>query len=171
MWRGIAIGSCLVLSLVGLVSGQAQRSPATLDDLLAELRALRSDVNQSSSVSTRAMLLAARVQVQEHRISEASRQLVELQRELEFMGRRRDGMREALQSLEERRPTLAPAQRAENEDHIRDAADRLQEETQREAVVRQRHTDATTALLFEQGRWTDFNSRLDELERVLSPSR
>jgi hypothetical protein len=59
------------------------------------------------------------VQVQEHRISEASRQVVERQRELEFRGRRREGMREALQSLEERRPTLAPAQRAENEEKPR----------------------------------------------------
>jgi hypothetical protein len=42
---------------------------------------------------------------------------------------------------------------------------------QRESALRQRLTDASNALLLEQNRWTEFNSRLDELERALSISR
>jgi uncharacterized membrane-anchored protein YhcB (DUF1043 family) len=166
--RHALVGAAIALVTAGLVSAQAQRSPATLDDLLAEVRALRGDLNQSSAVSTRALLLAARVQVQEHRISEASRLLVELQREADFVTRRREGLTETLKVLEERRPTLPAAQRAENEEHIRGSIERVQEETQRESALRQRLTDASNALFLEQNRWAEFTSRLDELERTLS---
>ena len=168
MWRSLVIGMCSAFVIVGIASGQAQRSPATLDDLLTEMRALRADLNQSSGFSTRALLLAARVQVQEHRIAETSRQLVELQREAEFMARRREGMELALKSQEERRSTLPAAEREANEEGIRAGNERLQVEMQREAALRQRLTDASNALLMEQNRWTDFNSRLDELERGLA---
>jgi hypothetical protein len=169
MWRAIIGGICIALVMVGIVSGQARRSPATLDDLLLEIRAFRGDLNQSSSVSTRALLLAARVQVQEHRISEISRQVVDLQRETDFIGRRREELESAVKMFEQRRPTLSSdAQRAENEENLRTSIERLQEDTRRGSTLRQRLTDASNALLMEQNRWSDFNARLDELERALT---
>jgi hypothetical protein len=42
---------------------------------------------------------------------------------------------------------------------------------QRESALRQRLTDASNALLLEQNRWTDFNSRLDDLERALTSAK
>jgi hypothetical protein len=139
-----------------------------LDDLLTEVRALRADLNQTSSVSTRALLLAARVQVQEHRIAEANRQLAELQRETDMVTRRREGMTDALRAQEDRRSTLPAPQRTELDEQIRASVERLQAETQRESALRQRQMDAATTLLSEQNRWSDFNSRLDELERALT---
>jgi chromosome segregation ATPase len=172
MLRHTTIIALFAVLVVGVVSGQSQRSPATLNDLLNEVRGLRGDLSRSSGVSTRALLLAARVQVQEHRIAELNRQLLDLQREVDFMGRRREGMADALKMLEDRRPTLSSnAQRAENEENIRASIARLQEEVQRESTLRQRLTDASNALLLEQNRWTDFNSRLDELERALATAR
>ena len=62
MLRQTTLVALLAILVVAVASGQAQRSPATLDDLLAEMRALRADLSESSAVSTRALLLAARVQ-------------------------------------------------------------------------------------------------------------
>ena len=53
MWRRMAVGTCLALLVGGGVSGQGQRSPATLDDLLREVRALRADLNESLRSTTR----------------------------------------------------------------------------------------------------------------------
>jgi hypothetical protein len=67
-------------ALVG--SGQAQRSPATLDDLLTEIRGLRADLSQQSSASFRTQLLVARLTLQEQRINALAGQLNETRRAL-----------------------------------------------------------------------------------------
>jgi hypothetical protein len=61
MWRGMAVGTCLAVLVVAVASGQAQRSPATLDDLLTEIRGLRADLSQQSGASLRTQLLVARL--------------------------------------------------------------------------------------------------------------
>ena len=82
MWRGIGIGISLAVLLVLGVSGQAQRSPATVDDLLAEMRGLRADLNQSSTASVRAQLLVGRLQLQEVRINTLGRDLTDIRQRL-----------------------------------------------------------------------------------------
>jgi hypothetical protein len=76
------IACALAIIVAGVVSGQAQRSPATLDDLLAELRRLRTDLNASVGTNTRAQVIVGRLGVQEQRITSASRELVEVQNQL-----------------------------------------------------------------------------------------
>ena len=58
MRRGIAIGTGLALLLAAVAYGQAERSPATLDDLLVEMRGLRTDLGQQSSATLRTQSLA-----------------------------------------------------------------------------------------------------------------
>ena len=82
MFRPIMIACALAIIVAGVVSGQAQRSPATLDDLLAELRRLRTDLNASVGTNTRAQVIVGRLGVQEQRITSASRELVEVQNQL-----------------------------------------------------------------------------------------
>src|SRR6188472_3387774 len=57
------------------LSAQAQRSIASLDELLTEVRRL-------SSASIRTQLLTARLQLQEQRVYTASRQVTDVQTEL-----------------------------------------------------------------------------------------
>ena len=47
----------LIVAFVGSLAAQARTTPATLDDLLAELRAVRADKAQSSSAVVRTQLL------------------------------------------------------------------------------------------------------------------
>src|SRR5687768_16058431 len=82
MWRGMAIATCLTLLVVGVVSGQGQRSPATLDDLLTEIRGLRADLNQSTTGSVRAQLISARLALQEGRINTLAGQLADVRQQL-----------------------------------------------------------------------------------------
>ena len=79
MCRQTTIIVLFAVVVVGVVSGQSQRSPATLEDLLPEMRGLRADLAQSSSGTIRAQLVVGRVQVQEQRIASLRRELTDIQ--------------------------------------------------------------------------------------------
>src|SRR5687767_5093891 len=83
---GSALGAILVLAAVTSAAGQQRTPPAvtaaTLDDVLDELRALRTELRESSAASLRAQLLVARLQLQEERINTVWRQLSEVDDQL-----------------------------------------------------------------------------------------
>jgi hypothetical protein len=159
MWRGIAIGSCLGLLLVAAVSAQPQRSPATLDDLLTELRGLRTDLNASAGTATRAQVIVGRLQVQEQRIASVTRELVEVQDQV------RAAMKQRMES------GAVVLDRVSYSRDIAEVESRLLRERQREDDLRYRENELLNMLVTEQGRWIEFSSRLDELERALVISR
>ena len=78
----VALIAILVVVVTGGVTGQQRPAPsraATLDDLLEELRAFRSELRDSSATSLRAQLLLARLQLQEQRVNTIWRQLSEVE--------------------------------------------------------------------------------------------
>jgi len=170
MWRGIAIGISFALVIVSVVSGQSQRSPATLDDLLAEVRGLRTDLNQSSSSSLRTQLLVARLTLQEQRINALAGQLNEARRALSSKQGDPESPIIRLRRFEDavQIPVGPPEAQAEMErmlPRLRADAAIWQREEQ---VLRSQENDLSVLLATEQNRWIDFNSRLDELERALA---
>jgi hypothetical protein len=173
MWRGIAIGTCLAVLVVGVVSAQGQRSRATLDDLLAEMRALRADLNESSIASVRAQLAIGRVQVQEQRIAAIARELTDTQNLLRSATTQRERTTSFLIDLEERLQSgkVIQERRAGFEQDLVTIKERLVVEQRREDDGRRRERELTNVLALEQNRWLEFNSRLDELERALSVDR
>src|SRR5687767_3083824 len=76
------VGSVAVLLLAAAVSGQGRQPAAPTDELLAEVRALRADINNAARAGMRAQLLGMRLQLQEQRIGGLSRQLTEVQERL-----------------------------------------------------------------------------------------
>jgi hypothetical protein len=54
MLRQSFIAVALAALVGAVVSGQAQRSPAALDDLLTEVRGMRADINRAAAVSMQA---------------------------------------------------------------------------------------------------------------------
>lgn len=157
MTRHMVMVALITLVVAGAVSGQSQRSQATLDDLLAEMRGMRSDINRAAAASVRAELLTARVTLQELRLSTAAQQLANVR-----------------QQLAESRLRLAPST-----DQIRPAMETtsqilaplrytVQQEQQRNRVLQNEEAALTRVIQGEEGRWAEFNSRLDELERALS---
>jgi len=79
----ILLAAALVaVVLTTLASGQIRQGPASLDDVVAELRGIRADLAETSSASVRSQLLLARLQLQEQRIYGLMRQLADVQNQL-----------------------------------------------------------------------------------------
>jgi hypothetical protein len=170
MWRGIAIGSCMAVLVVGGVSGQAQRAPATLDDLLTELRGLRADLNASAGTTTRAQVIVGRLGVQEHRIASVTRELGEAQNQLRDAMQQRQRTSAMVAAMKQRMESGAAVfDRVSYGRDIAEIESRLLRERQREDDLRYRENELLNMLVTEQGRWIDFSSRLDDLERALAP--
>jgi hypothetical protein len=169
MWRGIAIGSCLGGLLVAALSGQSQRSPATLDDLLAELRGLRGDLNESHTVSMRTELLVGRVQVQEQRIATIRRAHADVQFQLRGAIQQRERTESTVTGLEDavRSDNLAQQRQLDLARELAHIKDVLVREQRVESELRYRDAELANMLALEEGRANDFNARLDELERAL----
>jgi chromosome segregation ATPase len=160
MFRHALAGLGAAVAVAGVVSAQAQRSPATLDDLLDEIRGMRAEINRAASASARTQLLTARLMLQELRLGTAAQQLANVR-----------------QQLAESRLRLAPST-----DQIKPALDTnsqilaplrytLEQEQRRNRELREEEAELTRVISSEERRWTDFHSRLDELERSLSPGR
>jgi hypothetical protein len=156
----------------------ASRATATDNALLEEVRALRAELARASGASLRAQLLVARVQLQEQRIiyldrrraeaatraseaAEKSRQASVKVNEIEEQQRRfrSNAVNIPKQDLEAMNTQIA----FELDKARSDAAAALGVEQQ----ARTEESDLAAALAAEQGRWTEFNARLDELERAL----
>jgi predicted nucleic acid-binding Zn-ribbon protein len=162
---GVALAGAVILS--AQAAPQTPRSPA--DPLLEEVRSLRADVNRAASVSVRAQLLVARLQLQDQRVSVTFGQLSEVRRQMTNIESGIAPANSEMQQLDQylREPTLLEPQRRAAEDHIarlKDQLDQIQQELQR---LRAQEGDLAAQLATEQGRWAEFNSRLDELERQL----
>lgn len=168
MTRGCLLLTVLLLTVPSLASAQAARADDPIRELLSEVKLLRQALERASTVGTRIQLLVARVQLQEQRIGDLSRRL--------------DSVRAELRDVERESNALAPQvaamqETAQAEDlHERRAAEQAAAmlNSQAEALERRRveltNEEGLLAqqIAAEQGRWTDFNNRLEQLERSLA---
>jgi chromosome segregation ATPase len=135
-----------------------------MDELLSELRGLRAELRQAASASISAQVLMGRLALQEHRITAAARQLADVQTQVANHAQARGRFEQQLKALEvergmpeQQRNEILPAVKAELERH-----------QQRERELREQEASLQALMNAEQSRWSDFNSRLDELERALA---
>jgi hypothetical protein len=162
----------VVLFAAGAMAGRAQQvatPPDVLSALLVEVRGLRTAMEQVASAGPRVQLALGRLQLQEQRITSQLRRLdsvkdalIVAQRELEPLAQR---VKDETDSVNHGHPD-ADTQRA-REANLRQA----KLEWSRKNAEVQRLSAEETGLLSEIGsdqvRWTEFNQRLEELERVL----
>jgi chromosome segregation ATPase len=169
LWRLFAIASLAVIAGITIITAQTATSSGStnspIDELLAEVRGLRAEVNQAASASVRAQLLVARLQLQEQRINVLAGQLAEVRRLITAAESGQTQMANQLKSLEDSSLSvnLVPEQQKDIEMMKAQLAQTQREEQQ----LRMQETELSTQLTAEQGRWIDFNARLDELERQL----
>ena len=163
-----ALGVVLV-AVLSVRSGAAQPPPpASTDALLAEIKGLRADLNQRLDANIRAQLLVARLQVQEQRITTLSRQLTDVQQQLQNNERARAPLEAQLKMFE-----AAPGTDAEKKEFnflLTTLSSQLEVITKADAELKQQQGYLSGLIAEEQSRWTTFNARLEELERLL-PSR
>jgi septal ring factor EnvC (AmiA/AmiB activator) len=159
-----------VLLLGGVaVSGQNQAPPSDMATLLAEVKALRADIGQVAAASIRMQVLVARVSLQEQRIASVGRQLTEVETQLRTVTEEKATFEEKAKDMEE----VIAHVRGQGKDtaSAEDMREQLKREVEAKARLEQQlrlqTTELQNVLAVEQGRWSDFNNRLDELERSL----
>ena len=155
----LLIGAVLLGS--GTLAGGQTQAPsraATLDDVVAEVRALRSEVQ----AGVRAQLLVARLQVQEQRIAGIARDLAETEKQIRDLEEARNPFLEQLLAKmaedppKPGEPDLFGGMRAQFE--------KIQNG---DPVLKERQVSLSRLLSEEQARWTAFNAQLEALEREL----
>jgi chromosome segregation ATPase len=156
----------LVLAIGAAVGAQSQHV-SSLDDVVNEIRALRGDLNQSSSVALRTQLLVARLSLQEQRIVAVSRQLTEAQAQLDGIARANAMTQTHLKQQEEQMPRVSAEARAHFEAEIKQMKPVFEQQQKHEQALRAQVNELASMLAAEQNRWSDFNDRIDALERSL----
>lgn len=148
---------------------QPPAPPETLTSLLAEVRQLRLAIEEMSSAGARVQLVLGRLQLQEQRVNNMLRRLETVRGELEGIQREHDDLVRQLQGLERAVGETTDAERRRDfEAEARAMKSRLPGVAAR---LQQRQTEESTLSVdigAEQARWTDFNQRLEELERALT---
>ena len=159
--------------LAGLVSGQTARPTATIDDLLAEIRGLRAEINQVAAAGIRAQLFSTRLSLQEQRIRTSADQLAEVKRMLTSSGADYRARSAHLKRVEDSfgDGTGSSTKSAELEamlGHLREEVDRSGRE---EEALRAQHQELLKTLSAEENLWIDVASKLAGIEQELPTRR
>jgi hypothetical protein len=170
LFRTAGVVAAVLIGVVAAVTGQSARSTpsvatASLDELITEVRELRAEIKQVAGASIRTQLFVARLQLQEQRVNAVARQLADVQNRLASVQQGQAAMIERLAATEEAQDRLPPDDRSD--DQIRALKLQLEQGQKREQDLRAQESAASGTLAAEQSRWTDFNVRLDALERSL----
>jgi chromosome segregation ATPase len=143
----------------------APARPATLDDVVSEIRAMRADMQRMQEASVRAQLLVARLQVEEQRIAGITRELAQTEEQIRGLEAARNPFTDMmLKQLSEdpAKPEDAPFAAA-----FKAQLEKLQNG---DPALKERQASLSQLLSEEQARWTAFNAQLEALERNLLPS-
>ncbi len=166
-WRAIGI-----LMAIAIVVGWRQTPAAqgqnadVLGALLVEVRGLRAALEQMASAGPRIQLATARLQLQEQRINSLVRRLDDVR------GNLRSRQDEVVQLTRRYQQFESAAADAPNRDEmeaelkaVRAAIGQTQADIQR---LQGDEAEITQQIAIEQGRWTEINQRLEELDRALT---
>lgn len=158
-------------SLAAAQTSAPPAAPDVLKELLVEVRGLRAAMERAATVGARIQLLVARVQMQEQRIAELSRRAITVREErsrLDIALAQQSGMMKQFERAGARA----------NADEQREIESMIEMHKQQLAASEKRRQELTAeeALLeqqiaADQGRWSDVNGQLDELERSLMPRK
>ena len=185
LWRAILVPGLIIVGFgggLGLPAGphgpvSAQSRAATPDQdvlpaLLTEVRGLRAAMEQMASAGPQVQLAIGRLQLQEQRVNTLLRRLDDvranvsrIEGEVEQQRQRQGSLEQALQSADEK---PGKPGRLEIEDQLK--ATRTEIARGEADLLRFQAEEGTTTqqVALEQGRWTDINQRLDELEKALT---
>jgi chromosome segregation ATPase len=167
------IAAALVAAAVLPVIAQSSGGDAsTLSALLAEVRALRVAMERAASTTPQIQLLAARLTVQNERLSRATRDADEAHRELEKLLAEMSNLTAQATQLEEALTRETdPARQRDLKSEQLGVKSVLEERAAQETRIRARDNELANQVTVEQGQWAELNRRLDDLERELAGRR
>jgi hypothetical protein len=170
--RTVALMFAAALGLGAAVSGQAaQPAPARtqMDELLAEVRAIRADLDRAAATSLRGQLLGMRLQLQEQRISTIARQLSDVQQRLRDNAQTRASMLGPLKmfaGMKEPGQPEKPDEANMMKMFLGPLKEQLAALDKSDAELKAEESMLTGQLHDEQNRWTAFNAQIEEMERA-----
>ena len=156
--------------VIAVASGHARQAApapeASMAQLLAEVRGIRSEIREAAASSLRAQLVGMRLQLQEQRITTLTRQLSDVQEKMHTAEGTIVQLTNALKMFSDKddpdkeddkgmfKMVTAPlkAQIAQLEKSIEQ--------------LKQEEIDTSQLLAEEQSRWTRFNALIEEMERA-----
>ena len=160
----------LVIVTVFVARVPAQQPQAPLQtELLTEVRLLRQAIESLAGTNARVQIVFGRLQLQEQRTESAARRLDQARMATAGMTIRATEVADRYKQLEE---AIAENQgKPEQMDDMRRELRALRAEIDQVEAERTRamtaEAEAAAILNQEQGRWSDLNRQLDELERAL----
>jgi hypothetical protein len=165
----VATGFGLGAALHGGLSAQSPQGQDILPALLAEVRGLRAVMEQMASAGPRVQLALGRLQLQEQRVNNLLRRLETTRTGLSVAQREEEKLRQTLVELEAASRTAEDAndrKQAGQEFHmVKPAHARFVADVQR---LQLEESNVLQELASEQGRWTDINRQMEQLEGALT---
>jgi hypothetical protein len=163
-----SVSAVTVLAVAALHAAQSRQVvPPPIDPVVAEIRALRAELNERLGAAIRGQLLVARLSVQEQRTNAVGRQLQEIELKLRENESAKDQFAASMKIFgdltksgdAQDNPVFAP---------LRAGMDRI---AKADADLKAQQVELMRQLAEEQGRWTAINARLEELEQMIFGQR
>ena len=166
-WAGLV--AALILAVFGIGVSAQQAAPLETE-LLTEVRLLRQAIEGLAGTNARVQIVFGRLQLQEQRTAAATARLDQARSALDDLNLRATQINDQIKRLEAlaEDTRLKPEQLEQTRVELRmltREGERLETERARLMTA---ESDAAGTLNQEQGRWSDLNRQLDELERQLS---
>jgi chromosome segregation ATPase len=173
IWPYIVMASLSVVGGVSIIAAQTTTSDtggSAVNQLLAEVRGLRAEVNQAASASIRAQLLVARLQLQEQRLNVLAGKLSDVRRLISTLQTGQMPAAAEQKRLEDasRSSSFSTEQQQDFQAQLAAMKAQVAQMQAQEEQLRLQETDLSGQLSSERDHWIDFNSRLDELEHEFS---
>lgn len=140
---------------------------AAVTALVTEVRALRTDLAAASRNQLRAQMLLGRVQMQEQRLAYLDKQRADTAAMLAVQSQMASAFNQGATDASGCAGMPSAEARRDCEANVTQMRRRLADQQAREEQLRAQQRDLENALSAEQARWSEFNTRLDELERAL----
>jgi hypothetical protein len=143
---------------------------APIQALLKEVRALRIAMEQSNQIGPRIQIVLARIQIQEERVRNATRQLQDARDKVADVQTRKAALADRVRQFETQ--IIDPnksAWRKQMEFELNETKAEIERANALEQQYRAREAEANSLLLTEQGRWNEANDQLTSIERALVP--
>jgi len=151
-------------------AGAHAQAPDLLAELLKEMRGLRVAMERAATVGARIQLLVGRVQIQEQRMAELARRSAALREEmsrLDFVLSEGSLNVKNLEGADARTPDL----QKEIESQLESLRAQLASTEKRRSELASEDAQLSQQMSADQGRLTDINNQLDQLERSLAPPK
>ena len=171
--RPLVTASLVAAAAVGgSLIGRAQQTPSqpdVLPALLVEVRGLREAMEQMAVAGPRVQLVLGRLQLQEQRIGNQIRRQDTVKAALVVVQREHEKLEQSVKDMQQSIETFP---NSEGRRDLEFELKHVKTELGRKTAELQRLTNEESLLgqdiAAEQARWTEFNQRLEELERALS---